>query len=209
MCSHPLEHFRQHVAAAHLRPLEKGEDITALVGERDGNCWNTAVSKETIASGDFAIPDPSAVAAAAATAAVKASLSTTCKSTRTPLSTAGIKTPTSASAFDRDWRRTYQTVELRLAYLRCLPLERIESYLSLPSSVDILGDVISLIPEAKMSDKDINCVLHLLYHLGRLKRFPLALMFLSEPQRDTVAELTASRQSHPLAVAIQKAFEES
>ncbi|XP_033629032.1 coiled-coil domain-containing protein 103-like [Asterias rubens] len=155
------EQFRDMVAAAHIKPLEKEDKIGQ--GKRN-QPWNPYTSKSTTHDSSES--------------------SKSCDiSSKTP-----DKLPKSSTAFTRDWKQIYKTTSEKYNLLKCIGSEGLALIFLNEISCGLLGEILTIMNE-EFQANDLHCVVDIMWSLTETKRFGLNLDFLSKIEREKLGEL--------------------
>ncbi|XP_071792193.1 dynein axonemal assembly factor 19-like [Asterias amurensis] len=158
------EQFRDMVAAAHIKPLEKEDKIGQ--GKRN-QPWNPYTSKSTT-------HDSSKSSASSKSCDI---------SSKTP-----DKLPKSSTAFSRDWKQIYKTTSEKYNLLKCIGSEGLALIFRNEISCGLLGEILTIMNE-EFQANDLHCVVDIMWSLTETKRFGLNLDFLSKIEREKLGEL--------------------
>ncbi|XP_025107420.1 coiled-coil domain-containing protein 103-like isoform X2 [Pomacea canaliculata] len=147
------------VAACHLKPLEKGDDIERMISANQ--IWNSAIQNKSYPQ----------ISSKTAPAAVQVEM----------------QSPKSGQDFARDWQHRYKTQEQRYAYLMFTGADHLAKIFKTEVSFGLLGDILAAL--TPFPEEDCETVINILSSIRGSSRFNLSLRFLNTKEKDTCSQL--------------------
>ena len=182
--------FRNIVAAAHLKPLDKKEGLE-FAQHHPGGVGANRISFREMQYGKGNKPKTAAEAAQAADAEGGQPANEEGASTAPADATVLPDHIDSAAKFTRVWKRDCKTPEARYALLRGIQPGQLESLFSSEIDSSLLTEMMSAMklfaesaPDGKLADEDVRTQLLLLRSLTCCGRFGLAIQFFGRKEKE-------------------------